>query len=326
MVVMTKWKDVVMKMELFHKVRRRIRSMYVSFCKKHFAYPVYAVANAKLVYHRATRKELNYRDAVDINEKLFWLARYWQHPLIVKCADKLAVREYVEECGLGFLLNDIYAIYETSSQIDIEPLPERFVLKCNHGCGFNIICKDKERMDVTTVRHKLDEWLHTSIGIESAEYQYQHIRPRAYAEKYVGDENDERLEIQFFCFNGKARHILLRNDLGDAAKRSFAISYDLDWNRVRDRKNEDLSINLPRPKNLEQLVSYAECLAKPFPNVRVDFYLVQDQAVFGELTFSTAGNVLLNYTEETVKRWGEELVLPEKLPYKWADNYQIMNR
>ena len=254
------------------------------------------------------------------------MARYWQHPLIVKCADKLAVREYVKECGLDFLLNDIYVIFDTTESINLDGLPDRFVLKCNHGCGFNFICKDKSRVDLNDLKAKVNEWLHTSIGIETAEYQYQHILPRAYAERYVGDENDERWEIQFFCFNGTARHILLRNDLGDSAARSFAISYTRDWERVRERKREDMSIDVEKPDNLESLISYAERLARPFPNVRVDFYLVEGKAIFGELTFSTSGNILHNYTGPVVRQWGSELVLPERLKTKWRKEFKIMNR
>ena len=309
-----------------NKINRSIRHAFVAFGKEHFAYPAYAIANAKQVYHLGTGKELNYRKVSDFNEKLFWLARYWQHPLIVKCADKLAVRDYVKECGLDFLLNEIYAEYDTAESIDLGILPERFVLKCNHGCGFNIICKDKSSMELNDVKAKVDKWLHTSIGIETAEYQYQHIQPRAYAERYIGDENDERWEIQFFCFNGTARHILLRNDLGDSSAKPFAISYTRDWKRVRERKHEDMSIDVEKPANLETLISYAECLARPFPNVRVDFYLVGGKAIFGELTFSTSGNILHNYTSSVVKQWGSELVLPEKLNTKWCKDFKIMNR
>lgn len=312
-------------MILFQRIHRKIRCIFVVFGKRFFPYPVYAVANAKQAYHIRTGKELNYRKVSDYNEKLFWLARYWQHPLIVRCADKLEVREYVNECGLGFLLNEVYAVYDTAESICLDDLPERFVLKCNHGCGFNIICKDKSLVDLSNVKAKVNEWLHTSIGVETAEYQYQHIQPRAYAECYIGDENDERLEIQFFCFNGTARHILLRNDLGVSAKNPFAISYTRDWQRVKDRKCEDMSVDVEKPDNLEMLISYAECLARPFPNVRVDFYLVGGKAVFGELTFSTSGNVLSNYRDSVLKQWGNELVLPEKLRSKWYKDFKICN-
>ena len=224
--------------------------------------------------------------------------------------------------GVDSILTHIYAIYESAEQIDLANLPDRFVLKCNHGSGFNIICRNKKTLDIKETQDKINRWLHTTIGLDTAEYHYQYIHPYAYAEEYLGDKNNERIEIQFFCFNGRANHILVRNDLGDAAKQSFAISYDRNWNRVHDRIYEDMTIDIDRPKNLDTLIEYAERLAKPFPHVRADFYMVDDKVYIGELTFTTHGNILSNYTEDTLFKWGEELVLPPKLKNKWHKEYK----
>ena len=133
----------------------------------------------------------------------------------------------------------------------------------------------------------------------------------------------QRLEIQFFFFDGEAKHILVRNDLGDAAENSFAISYDMNWNRVHDRKIEDMSINVDKPRRYDEMLSIAKKLAEPFPHVRVDLYYVDDRIIFGELTFSTSGKILVNYPDETIQRWGDEWTLPEKLNMKWSDYYPI---
>lgn len=277
-------------------------------------------------YWERTGKELSWKHPKDVNQKLFWLHRYWQNPLIVQCADKLGLREYVKDCGLEQILTKVYAVYDNEEQIDLNELPDKFVLKCNHGCGFNIICRDKSKLDIYDVKDKVHTWLHTTIGLETAEYHYQYIRPQAFVEEYIGDKNNERLEIQFFCFNGNANHILVRNDLGDAAKNSFAISYDRNWKRVHDRIHEDMSFSIEKPKNFDMLIEYAERLAKPFPHVRVDFYLVDDKVYIGELTFTTHGNILSNYTDETLMKWGEELVLPPKLKNKWKREFKSYAR
>ena len=286
-----------------------------------FSYRRFPYIYARYVYWVNTEKKLSYSNPEDVNEKLFWLHRYWQNPLIIKCADKLGMREYVRDCGLEHLLTTIYEIYDSADKIVIDSLPNTFVLKCNHGSGFNIICKDKKSLDIECCKSQISLWLRTIYGLETAEYQYQYIIPYAFSEEYIGDENDERLEIQFFCFNGYANHILVRNDLGDAAKNSFAISYNKNWQRVKERRDEDMTINIPRPSNLDELIEYAERLAKPFPHVRVAFILVGDRVYIGELTFTTHGNILSNYTDETLKKWGQELVLPKKLRIKWRNNY-----
>ena len=46
-----------------------------------------------------------------------------------------------------------------------------------------------------------------------------------------------------------------------------------------------------KPACLDEMVEAAECLAEPFPFVRVDFYQQNGQAVFGEMTFTPAAGI-----------------------------------
>lgn len=302
-----------------NRYRRWLRRRYLAFCKRNnVPFSFYSTCNAREVYHQRTGGELSYAHPDTFDEKMFWLARYWQDPLIVRCSDKIAVREYVDSCGLSFLLNDLYGVYSHPRDIDWSSLPDRFVLKCNHGCAFNIICKDKHALNRDESMALLEKWMGTRYGEDTAEYQYLYIKPGILAERFIDAGASGKYEIQFFCFNGKARHILLRNDLGDASQNAFAISYDMDWNREFARIDENPSIAVPRPENLDSLVGYAEKLAAPFPQVRVDFYLAGDDVIFGELTFSTCGNVLSNYKGEIQTEWSGELVLPHKSGKKWS--------
>lgn len=281
-------------------------------------------AYARYLFRHHKNKSLSYSNPRTFEEKLFWLARYWQDPRIVQCADKLTVRQYVKDQGLDYILNDVYKSYDSVNQIDFEELPSSFVLKANHlgGGKWMTICKDKSLLDIKSIRQLMCEALNTTIGIDTAEYHYQYIKPKIFAEKFIGLNSVEKYEIQFFCFNGEPKHILVRNDLGDAAEQSFAISYDMNWNRVQDRKCEDMSISIPKPKKLNEMIAIAAKLSAPFPQVRIDLYYVDEQIIFGEMTFTTSGNILFNYTEQTIKKWGEELVLPEKLKTKWSKVYK----
>ena len=53
----------------------------------------------------------------------------------------------------------LLGVYENADDIDFGELPDQFVLKCNHGSGFNIICKDKNKLDITATRRQLKEWM-----------------------------------------------------------------------------------------------------------------------------------------------------------------------
>lgn len=286
----------------------------------------YPYLYARYYYWTMTRKCLSYLFPKDFNEKLFWLNRYWQHPLVVQCSDKIAVRKYVRECGLSHILNDMYATYNSEDEIDFNALPDSFVLKTNNlGGGWCIVlCKDKKSEDIEKIKNIMRCALHTRRpGVLVADYNYQYIKPQIIAEKFITSNTGNKLEIQFFCFDGNVEHILVRNDLGDRAENSFAISYNLNWERVKERKDEDLNVTIDRPRCLDEMIKIAEILSKPFPHVRVDLYYVDEKIFFGELTFTTSGKVLYNYTDETLKKWGHELKLPKKIKSKWRDYYPI---
>src|SRR4030042_7140346 len=84
----------------------------------------------KLLFRKNMGRWPDLKNPRTFDEKLAWLMLYWRHPLKVKCADKYAVRLYVKEHGLEHMLPRLLGIYEKSSDIDFDALPERFVLKC----------------------------------------------------------------------------------------------------------------------------------------------------------------------------------------------------
>lgn len=113
------------------------------------------------VYEYTFGKKLHWDNPVTLNEKLIWLSWYWRHPLKTICADKYKMREYVtKNCKLPeSLLVPLYGVFKCANDIDFTILPNEFVLKCNHGCGYNILVPDKTKIDYTEVGFKLDNWL-----------------------------------------------------------------------------------------------------------------------------------------------------------------------
>ena len=88
----------------------------------------------------------------------------------------------------------------------------------------------------------------------------------------------------------------------------------MDWNRVYMRKDEEqYQIDLPKPKNYQKMIDYAIKLSQDFPQVRVDYYEVDDKLIFGELTFSSNGSIQSNYKDEYIVELGQKLTLPK--PY-----------
>lgn len=270
----------------------------------------------KLIFFLRTRKCWHDKTPRDLNEKLFWLARYWRHPLISRCADKFRVREYLLDKGCGDILNELYAVYDSADQIDFDSLPHKFVVKCNHGSRMNIMCEDKTNFDKENAIKQLNKWMSFEYG-RGVEWQYKNIQHRIIIEKYLESHGGNMIEYQIFCFNGKPSFFLVRNDLRksqyDKKNVEFAVSYTIDWKRIFMRKNEEkFDIRLPRPHNYRKMIDYATCLSQDFPHVRVDYYEVDDKLFFGELTFTSNGAILSNYRDEYIKSLGRFLTLPEK--------------
>lgn len=265
----------------------------------------------RYLYKKQTGRWYDPRDPRTLDEKLIWLMLYWRHPLKSRCADKYAVRSYVEEHGLGYLLTRLFGVYDNSRQIDFECLPDRFVLKATHGCGFNILCRDKARLDTAAARQKLDAWMKIDISKFGAELHYASIKPRIICEELLEGPSDQPLnDYKVYCFGGRAHCIMACTDRTEkGANYDF---YDRDWTTKLAYSKTSLQANrnLPRPNTLDEIIMAAEKLSQPFPFVRVDFYSVDDHAVFGEMTFTPHGSIDVHMTDLAQDMMGSLLKLP----------------
>ena len=239
---------------------------------------------------------------------------YWRHPLKSRCADKYAVRSYVEENGLGHLLIDLLGVYDKSVEIDFHGLPNRFALKCTHGCNFNIICKDKGKLDTDEARRKLDDWMRIDVSRLYAELHYALIRPRIICEAFLEDRPGEPLnDYKVYCFHGKAHCTMACT--GRTAKGANFDFYDREWkNKLAYSKTSLLADReIPKPAAYDEIIEAAEKLSKPFPFVRADFYSVHGKAAFGEMTFTPHACIDDKMTDLAQNTMGDLLRLPKKL-------------
>jgi TupA-like ATPgrasp len=303
---MSTFKQILKKNILTHYLISRIDKWY--FAVLYANSPVLA---SRYIYRRCTGKVLNLKNPKDFNEKLQWLKLYWKDPRIVKCSDKYEVREYVKKSGCEEILNQIYGVYEDTSEINWDNLPNKFVLKCTHGCGFNIICDHKDKLNKDQTFAQFDKWLKIRIDKTFAEIHYSKIKPRIICERYLEtDAGFLPLDYKIYCFNGKAGLVSV------CSNRAISLIYnyfDLNWEKMNITKKVFLNENLPKkPECFDEMVKYAEILSKPFPFVRVDFYIYKGKPVFGEMTFTPGAGMGLNLNEKGLQYLGEMLKLPSK--------------
>lgn len=267
---------------------------------------------SKRLYKHRFGKSIDLIHPRNLNEKLMWLKlnRYANDSLVIQCADKYAVRDYVTRCGLSQILNELYGKWDNANDIKWELLPKRFVLKCNHGCGFNIICRDIERFNKKEAIHKLNKWLKTGSWREYAELHYRHIKPCIICEKYLeGKGNSLPVDYKFYCFNGQPLYIgnfIERNIEAGTIIRGY---FDLEWKPSKYYKRwKDMDLSkFDKPTCLTEMIEYARILSKPFPFVRVDFYEVDGKVYFGELTFTPTGCLGTYYADDAYIELGNKV-------------------
>lgn len=272
-------------------------------------YGISPVLASRYLYRQSTGKKLNLKNPEGFNEKLQWLKLYYQSPLMVKCADKYGVREYVNACGCKEILNELYNVYDHPSEINWYELPQKFALKCTHGCGFNIICNDKNKLDINQALLQLTKWMKIRYDRYAAEVHYGRIKPRIICEKYLEtDAGHLPVDYKIYCFNGKPELVLVCMDRAVGYKRIFL---DLMWEKINIVKDSAPIAKVPnKPGCLYDMLQYAERLAKPFPFVRVDFYEYKGKPILGEMTFTPVGCMATYYNDLGLKWLGDMIKLP----------------
>lgn len=256
----------------------------------------------------------NLRNPQRYSEKVQWYKLNYRTKLITQCSDKFAVRQYVESKGLGFLLNELYAVYDDASKIDFDSLPDSYAMKANNGSGTNVFISNNSKADHEKLRRTAKKWLHYvhSVGGERC---YTDIPPKVVFEKLLPrDSHNDLPDYKFFCFNGEPFCLYTMIDYTDNHANGKLGFYDMEFNQLPCRRLDFAPITkkLEKPKNFEKMVEYARILSQDFPHVRVDFYNIDGQIVFGELTFHNAGGYVKFDPDKFDFIMGEKFELPEK--------------
>jgi hypothetical protein len=219
--------------------------------------------------------------------KLQWLKLYGRPEQYAPLADKCAVYDYVRARTGSAHLNRMLGVYQQISEIPWDDLPEKFVLKATHASGWNLIVPEKARLDRQKAMQTCQQWLETSYSARSREPVYKDIPPRIICVEYLGDPDTELFDYKLYCFNGKVRLIHVDTQRFTGHQRTF---YTPDWERLPFSYTYPVrSEDVPRPAALKAMIALAERLAGTIPFVRVDFFYIHNQVIFGEMTFFPDG-------------------------------------
>jgi hypothetical protein len=201
-------------------------------------------------------------------------------------SDKFRARCYVSErLGRSYVVPLLWD-GERPEDIPFDRLPNRFVIKMNHGCGFNIVVRDKTRLDRTKAALLLKRWSAQNfcsdkyLGIAWA---YRNITPRIVIEAFLDDNGQIPVDYKFFCFSGcvefwKVDVARFENHATKFFDRGLNA---LDLVEVGFRQYDgDVAV----PDNFDEMVRIAETLANGWDFIRVDLYNLSGKIYCGELT------------------------------------------
>ena len=238
----------------------------------------------QFVFKEKMGKELNLDNPTTFNEKLQWLKVYDRNPKYTKLVDKFEVQDYIKKTiGDKYLIPNC-GVYNSFDEIDFEKLPEKFVLKTTHDSGTVLICKDKKNFDYKYAKKFLTKRLKRKYFYLWREWPYKNVKPRIIVETFMEDKTTGVLnDYKFYCFNGEVKMMFVVVDRGNATKINF---YDLEFNKLDlQQVYPNFTKKIKKPKQFSEMIELAEKLSKDIPHVRVDFYIINDQVYFGEMTF-----------------------------------------
>ena len=265
--------------------------------------------NSYMNYYTTFGKKLDLKNPQEFNEKLMYvkLNNYVKNPIVWKCSDKYTVRIFAKEHGISDAnLTKLYGVYKNVDEINFSELPNKFVLKCSHGCGFNYIVENKNKLDIKKCKKCLSKWLKEKFGFEGSEIQYTKIKPVIMCEEFIESQSGEfPYDYKIYCFNGVPKMVLVCSDRKNSTRLNW---FDLNWNELPIGKPELRNENIiKKPKGLDKMISIAKILSNEFPYVRVDFYDYDNRVLLGEMTFTPAANCAQYYSNEGNKILAEML-------------------
>ncbi|MBO4919930.1 MAG: hypothetical protein J5365_07230 [Erysipelotrichaceae bacterium] len=264
-------------------------------------------------YKDRTGNILDLENPESYNEKIQWLKLYDRNPEKTLLSDKYLVRDWVRNrIGEEYLI-PLLGVYRNASEINFDALPASFVLKANHGSGMNLIVRNKAESDLNQIRHQADRWLTENFSFSMGlEMQYDDIPRRLIAEAYLNNNGRSLDDYKFWCFDGRCEFIEYIKDRGIHTRMAL---YDTKWNMLPYSTGTYPLIeeDIPMPEAVPSMIRIAEKLAKGFPHVRVDLYLLDNGDIrFGEMTFSSSSGTCRWDPPQADLQVGKMLKLPKK--------------
>ena len=260
------------------------------------------------------KEKLDLKNPKTFNQKLQWLKLYNRKPEYTIMVDKYAGKEYVANI-IGVEHNiPTFGEWNSVDEINWDALPDQFVLKTTHGGGGCdvIICKDKATFDKEVAKKKLNKSLKSDIFWSFREWPYKNVPKRIIVERFMTNNGKDLEDYKIHCFNGEPKFILVcSNRYGDGAMIDDFYTPEWELMDVRRPGHPNSEKVLKAPRLLKEMLELSKILSKNIPFLRTDFYVIDNNIYFGELTFFPASGMSKFDPQKWDYIFGEMLTLPK---------------
>jgi len=272
----------------------------------------------RIRYFVRFHKFLNLKNPKTLNEKILYLSFRTDTSLWTPLSDKYQVREYIKSRGLEHILIDHYGYYKNIDDINLDKLPNKFVMKTTHGSGDILIVKDKNKINIDSVKKHFSIFLKSRYGELEGGTHYMRIKPALTIEALIENDSFSQkyskslIDYKFWCFNGEPKYCWVCCNRDKSG--TDVILYDINWNAHPEYSvfgNEyRRGVIMPKPEKYDEMLKVCRILSADFPCVSVDLYNIGGKIYFGEMTFTRLGGLINFFTNEWLLKAGDEIKLP----------------
>ena len=260
----------------------------------------------------------NLKNPQTLNEKINWLKINDRRDINSIVADKYRVRNFYKEK----IKKDYFIplLYKTKKIKDINSRNiNKFpcIVKCNNGSGTWEIIKNANEVNFHKLRNKCRRWKHLNHYYVTQEWQYKNIKPLFIVEKLLQtSEGKIPNDYKLHYFNGELQFIYCSIDREGG---NFRCCYDKNWKKLeftwveKGKHDNNLnSVDIERPKTLDEMIRIGNEISVNWDYVRVDFFDCDGKLYYGEITLHHGSGNDVFTPQKYDLIYGQRLTLSKK--------------
>lgn len=214
--------------------------------------------------------------------------------------DKLNAKAYINALNIaGLHTTKLLKNMKHYADIEEKDLNQDCMIKCSHGCGWNI--KNLKCEKKNTVKNVVEKLKSYNRIYSKSEIQYTYLKPRFYIEEMIDDGTFGNATVYMIrCIYAKPVSFSIK-------KNGLQNTYNIKNNKVNKLIFKEIPGHVQLCTAFDKMIEMSVFLSKPFEFVRIDFHLDKNKNIyFSEFTFTPNGGAQvfpLNIEMELGRQW-----------------------